>query len=367
MKLRKITIRIVKKVSILLAGLSFLLISQTAYMQNNTLNNASNSLPIPGKACDIDQAAENWQNFMSSAINIESFLEAWNDVFTRYSDNTCHYQDIDIIFRQIERIQKQMETAVMTCNNSTFEKLKEKFYNTELELIYVRNFVQFEGGDIFVMEKEFVAEKVYSYLQNELPHEYILEKFTEFEAKYSKKVPKYASCEDPNLAQLTKKFEKLVKNIESMGTQIEKKAATKWNKAINTATLNTGALFQKVLNKRLSELAPKPSILSTITGVQDGSTLGTNNETIETTTTAAPENLFELTENLIKQEDTYIKTRTAKELMAEYEALYKNSGDSISKEFEDAINKLNTTIEDTYPHIDTLKQCTNSVTDKQCQ
>jgi chaperonin cofactor prefoldin len=260
-----------------------------------------------------------------------------------------------------------MEVAVMSCNNSTFEKLKEKYYNTELELIYVRNFVLFEGGEIFIMEKNAVLEKVYSYLSNELQEAYILEKFTEFEAKYSKNVEAYADCEDPNLAQLTQKFENLVENIQSMGTQIEKTSANQWSNTINTSPLNTGVLFQQVLNKRLSEIPPKPSVLSIITGVQDGTVPETGDGTTVAPTTTPPKDLFALTEELIKQEDTYIKTRTMKELMAEYEALYKNSGDSISKEFEDAINKLNTTIEDTYPHIDTLKQCTKSVTDKQCQ
>jgi len=367
MKKRFLKIYFSKKLSILLVIFSILVTSNLSFNINKPSIIHAQSLTNPQSFCDVEAAADNWRTFLASIMSYESFIEAWGDVFERYPANTCHYQDVDKIFIQLGKIRNQIQSQITSCNNESLQKLQEKYMNTELELIYVRNFVVFEGNEVFTVTNDIVYESAYAYLKEELGETYIKSKFAEFETRYSKRIETYKKCKDQNLEALVKKFNSLIDNIKSMGTQIEK-SAQGWDKTINTSPQNTGKFFQGFLQKRLSELAPKPSILSTINQLQGESTpQGQTGQTQPATTPTPSIDLSALNQGIVQGETTYSNARTYTELMAQYESLYKKNGDAISNEFEKTIKKMNTTLQDTYPHIDSLKSCTKKITDKQCQ
>ncbi|MBN1494324.1 hypothetical protein JW911_01150 [Candidatus Peregrinibacteria bacterium] len=318
----------------------------------------------PALAAEINQqnvvntviCERDWLGYISTTLSYADFTETWKDIFVRYNFNKCYFADIQNVLKQMDNTGGQLRKAFYACSPNS-ESLSKKYRELEVELMFLRNFIDFDKGKATKISEEKILQK--------LRNEYVLDSFIytddelkalfdKFKKKYGDKYSKvYLECIDPGLAQLSKKWDQIVKTVKELGTQTEK-LAEDWNKTINTPVKRTEPFLQNTLNTRLNNL---PALLSPDQVLTK----------FKTTYGGIDPTISEFQQSVTLTQEEYAKKTTQAVITAQYESLYKDVGDSMAIEMENKLKELNTTIRETYLPIENLTQCTKTTDERQCK
>lgn len=329
-----------------------IIIALVIIMQVGLINTASAQTSVSiNTSCFTE-----WDTFISSTISINGFKEYWKDILVRYNQNTCYYMDIDTVLKQIDTARSNLREAILGCKDDQVNKLKPKYYELEIELDYLRTFVSFSDKK----GKLISEEKVYKELKKKYVDDKLLYTEDDFKKIYDRYKTKYqsrlnstyAKCEDASLKKLVDKWNQLVKTVKGIGADA-KKIKEDFDKAINLPPTNTKNFIGDLKQLRLDSIPP----IQTPTEIFNETTRTTGNEPT----------LDQLQISISQTGQEYNSTIQKTSLTAEYEALYKNSGDSVADAYEKILIDMNKTIEDTYKPLEELKQCAKKSTDRQCQ
>ena len=303
-----------------------------------------------------------WQTFSSAIISYNSFTEFWEDIFVRYNKNLCHYTDIAKVLDQIDAVRDEIKKNFLSCNAAQAATLKDKYYELEFELFFLRNFIDIPQSEI----QEIPAEKVLEQLRQEfvLNKSYFdeakaKELFDRFKKKYQGKVKTtYKNCEDPDIAALKKKWNSLKDTIKSMGQDAGKSITAEWNKSINNPPKGMEQFIKGVQGFRLNNLPAFPTpdkILADLT-----KDIAKSGSSIEPT-------LFEAQQKIDQVQITHIKKVDTVGVKAEYEALYKQGGDSLAESYVKKIQEINKVVIETFDPLTKVKECAKKTGERQCQ
>ena len=297
-----------------------------------------------------------WDTFISSTIGITDFKEYWKDIFKRYNQNTCYYTDINQLLKQIDTTRSQLRTAILGCKDQQVKPLKIKYYELEIELKYLRNFVSFadKKGNLISEEKVYKDLKT-TYVDNKVifTEEEFKKLFDKYKNKYKSRLSStYANCQDISIKRLVDRWNKLVETVK--GTQASGKSIKEdFDKAINAPPTGTRGFIGDLKTFKLESIAP----IKTPTEIL-------NEKTKET---GSQPTIDQLQISISETSQMYSAKIQQTSLTAEYEALYKNSGDSLATSYEKILVNLNKAIEDSYKPLEDLKQCAKKSADRQCQ
>lgn len=301
--------------------------------------------------------ARDWLTFISSVISYDGFTEYWKDIFYRYNKNICYYFDIDSLLKQIDKAREQIRNAFYTCDAARANSLKNRYYELEAELFFLRNFINIPQSEVMEIEDE----KVYSKLRDNFvinksyfDDDKAKELFDKFKKDYKDRVKTYKDCKDPGIEMLINKWNSLKKSFKEMG-DTGKSIKDHWEKSINAPNKRTGEFLGGFLDMRLNNLPIKKSAELIY------------NEIKKNLPTGGTPTLEDLQFAIDINEEEYSKKVEQTSLIAEYEALFKHGGDALAKDFEDKIKELNKIIEDTYKPLEQLKACAKKTVDRQCK
>ncbi|MBA4336963.1 hypothetical protein C0416_04305 [bacterium] len=297
-----------------------------------------------------------WDTFISSTISITDFKEYWKDIFKRYNQNTCYYADINTLLKQIDKTRSQLRTAILGCKDQQVKPLKAKYYELEIELKYLRNFVSFaDKKGTLISEEKVYKELKKKYVDEDFmfTEEAFKKLFDKYKTKYKSRLSStYSKCQDVSIKKLVDRWNKLVQTVK--GIQADAKSIKEdFDKAINTPPTGMRGFIGDIKTFRLESIAP----IKTPTEIL-------NEKTKET---GAEPTIDQLQVSISETSQKYSEQIQQTSLTAEYEALYKNGGDAIAISYEKILIDLNKVIEDSYKPLEDLKQCAKKSADRQCQ
>lgn len=309
---------------------------------------------IPDESCLID-----FQTFISSHLSFTDFASAWSDILVLYPQNTCYFNDISGIKNQLRNVQKQIRAGFYACNAASTLALQDQYNKLEAELFYLRHFIDVSQSKV----TKIPDNKVYE----ELRQEFVIDKqyyddamlktiFDSFKSKYEARIENtYAKCKDQTLEGLKKKWNSLAENFKKMAESQEKAVTAEWQKAVNNPPKKTQAQLGGVIDTRVNNVQPPRTP-----------------DQILTQLTAESPSGFEPTLDVLQlavyQEiETFNTNYETANIMGEYEALYKKSGDTLGKDFEQKIIELNKIIKETFKPLEELTKCSKKVGEKQCK
>lgn len=304
---------------------------------------------------------DKWDSFISTTISYDSFSEFWEDIFVRYNKNLCHYMDISNLLKQIDALKEQIKTSFLSCNSSATTTLINQYYELEAEVYFLRNFIDIPNSTIQELSDEKMAELLRQYFvldKGYFTDEKVKELFDKFKSKYKGKVSStYKNCEDPSIEALKKKWNSLKENIKSMGQDAGKTVKSEWNKAINNPAKGMQGFIQGVQAFRLNSI---PAFKT-----PDKIFVDLNKEL--TSTSGVGPTLDEMQAAVQKSNTEYLKTVDTTKVKAEYEALYKQGGDSLAESYVNKIKEINEVVLQTFDPLIKMKECAKKTGERQCQ
>lgn len=311
----------------------------------------------------VDEICFNdWQTFSSAIISYNSFTEFWEDIFVRYNKNLCHYTDIAKVLDQIDAARDEIKKNFLSCNAAQAVIIRDKYYELEFELFFLRNFIDIPSSEI----QEIPADKVLEMLRQE----FVLNKgyfdetkakelFDRFKKKYQGKVKTtYKNCVDPDIAALKKKWNSLKDTIKSMGQDAGKSIKSEWSKAINNPPKGMEDFIKGVQGFRLNKL---PAFPTPDTIVKDLS------KDLQKSSGSSEPTLFEAQQKIDQVQTAYINKVNTTSVKAEYEALYKKGGDSLAESYVKKIQEINKIVLATFDPLSKVKECAKKTGERQCQ
>lgn len=305
----------------------------------------------------IDQNCfDNWDSFVSSVISYDSFTEFWKDIFVRYNKNLCHYMDISNTLDRIDAVRQQIKTNYLSCNAAAAATLTAQYYELEAELFFLRNFIDIPNSTIQELPEDKMAELLrQNFVLNKkyFTDEKVKELFEKFKKKYQGKVNStYKNCPDQSIEALKKKWNSLKENIKSMGQDAGTTLKSEWNKSINNPAKGMQGFIQGVQNFRLNSIPP----------------IKTPDKIFEELSKDIGSPTLDEMEAAVRQTNTeYTKTIDTTKIKAEYEALYKQGGDSLAESYVNMIKEINKIVIDTYDPLTKMKECAQKTGERQCQ
>lgn len=310
---------------------------------------------------EVNEACfDNWQYFVSSQLSFDEFSEYWKDLFDRYSKNSCHYNDINQLTKQLDAVSKQIKDAFLKCSADQAVKLEVKYNEIKAELFYVRNFI-----DIPVTEIQTIPdEKVYSMMRTEFvlnspdfTEEELKTLFDKFKTKYKDKISaRYGQCKDTNFEELKKKWDSFVKNIKSMGDQANA-VKDNWGKAISTPSKAMEGFVKGIENMRLNNIPSFKTPDQVVTEIY---------KEYEKTGAGEP-TIVDIQLKIIDTSEEYVRKIDSASVRAEYEAKYKKGNDTVASEYDKKIQEIIDIINATFEPLSKLKTCTKKGGERQCQ
>ncbi len=299
---------------------------------------------------------DEWDTFISSTLSITEFKEYWKDILARYNQNVCYYMDIETVLKQIDTTRSQLRTAILGCKTQQVIPLKKKYYELEMEVTYLRNFVSFSDKKGKLISEEKVYKELKATYVDKNPiftDEEFKNLFNKYKSKYqSRLLSTYSKCQDASIKKLVDKWNQLVETVK--GIQADAKSIKEdFDKAINTPPTATRGFITDLQNFRLESIAPIKNPTEIF------------NDTVKKT--GAEPTLDQLQVSVTQTTQEYSQTVQRASLVAEYEALYKHGGDSMAASYEKILIEFNKVIEDTYKPLEDLKQCAKKSADRQCQ
>lgn len=312
--------------------------------------------------CPLNQRFRDWDIFISAVLSYEGFLEYWKDIFSR---NVCHQADIDALISKIDKVLGQIRDSFYVCDYNKIDSLRRLYYDLEVELMYVRSVVETDlelYGWFKDINQPIAEREVYNKL-----HEYfVLRKawyskesfdtlYKKLQAKYKDRIPLYKECEDATWLELSERWNRFVSTLagiapatENLKTAVEKKVSKILRSPPGKVGQYLGGTFGILLNQR----EPKKVLAEIFAELQKNLPTGVTFSDIQA--------------GIAQEENRFAASLEEVDMLARYQSLYRDSSDEAVKQMVLKVRKLNQTVQDTLPVLNSVAQCAATVSAKQC-
>lgn len=311
-------------------------------------------------SCPIHTRTENWDIFLTSVLSYDDFAEYWKDIFGR---NMCQRSDIDSLLLQIDKTQVALRNAFYTCNDSQVNSLRRQYYDLEVELNYVRNVVLTDPEtygasplntrsdtlyitmrEQYVSDKQWYDEKTFKAL------------YVSLQQKYVDKISLYIDCPDVDWVEVQNKWDAFVINMQTLFASSENGGydwAKPWNKVLRSPPGRAGQYLDGFFGVYINGQDPKKALSDIYQSLSEqfGNTSFTYSE---------------INASISQENDRFSRNVTEAEMMSLYKTLYQQTSDAAVQELTAKARKLNQVVEDTLPILNSVAQCANTVSNKQC-
>lgn len=304
-----------------------------------------------GKSCDTLQE---WRLFLKPFMGWSNFDDYWGD----FRRNYCQYLEIEDVREELLASRALMRDAIYKCDFNTVQSEKKNYYKLEAELWYLRNFISTKEEANVPKNEAIVKSEMKSYFVNELKilgEDQTNEYFAEFQEKYATSFEKYKDCKDDIAWQDVKN-----KAIEVWET-IKTNSKTTWEKERKAAKTRREEDKEKEEDKGAKEGSSSgfwSKLIKEHTDVEINQKepkkgLDEIIEKFEEFTTGDKEagkfkpSFSDVLRYQQQEEMRFDLDIASAQRKASYELLYKNTGDSIAKEFDKKLLRLNSVIEET--------------------
>ncbi len=318
--------------------------------------------------------------FMFAQGFSDEVIEPWRDALI---SNQCQANDLFSLIDKENAIQKQIRKAFLSCNTKDLDKLQKAYKKAVVETYYVRHVISrkatFNLPFGLISTKPDITNTPRDKLYSDMYERFVTKRtyfekdefsnfFSSLEVKYKDRVETYKACPNSSWKDVVLKWEEFKENmkggfgVNKAFEQSKKRAnhvaeeavdmyksfTTKegfkaWVSGIVEANLNNLPLeegFQAVLDRLMSEVTYKFDLT---TGISHSKFLEASSDV-----------------------DTLYKDNVSKaEMASRFHAIYVNNDVSIQS-FLDELDKLDKTINDTYPLIDGVKDCAAAMNKRQC-
>jgi hypothetical protein len=316
-----------------------------------------------------------WNQFMDP----QDFYEYWKDITVRYFDNFCYYEDIYSLIKRIDKARTQIRKAFYSCTMDS--KLKDTYYKLELELYFLRNYVDYKTptGETWT-EIAPIDEDWYSFSRSAFnSREEQRQFFNILAARYRNRLDTYKNCRDPGIQNMIDTFNADMEYLENTVNSAGKAISNKANRLYDTASslvdaISSGEFFQNLVEVRINGM--RCPILGYLTENDEEKKEELKQECLMSVDQLNQElkrnspNLsvsftdLEKMRTRIAAETATIKEDTLN--IAEYELKYMYATDSIIDQFTSRLDGLKNVIEGTFNYERQTINCVKFIGNQQC-
>lgn len=311
--------------------------------------------PATGKQL-ICNGSRDFSNFISLTLSPDGFLEYWKDIFVRYNNNVCQYEDIESLLRQMNQVREQIRKAFYACKDTKL--LQKNYFRLEAEVYFLRHFINTGHGNFILVDQQKVFQKLQNYFvhsQNILSEEELTTMVKDLTKKYTSKIKTYQECKDQTWDSLVKKWNQFKESAVGLNPALKKAETSiekKWDRMSN-APLNLGRDFITGFADISVNVLPAPLGLEQI-----------GQKLLQNSPGGFTFQDIEVARSLASREHS--EQQLESQYMLEYQTLYFETSDEFNKGVLERLTNLNTIIRDSYSFQNQTIQCVKSINDKQC-
>ena len=296
--------------------------------------------------------------FLSSTVDLslDGTNEYFKDIFYRYPTSYCQYLDVYDLIKRINKVQDQIRTAFENCSDTT--TLVYTYHKLEAELYYVRKV--FDNGNVTPdnqmmqqMHDEFVTNDNY-FSEDDMTKIYTLIK-----SKYAAKIAQgglYSSCsQNTSWDDLVNKWNEFYDSAGGFGPALKEASdgiSKHWDKLAQTAGDLKNWRIADLVKVKINGLDFKEGLKQILDELRRNSPGG-----------------IHIYDSLVAQQNSGNKVDEkvlAAKYQAEYEILYKETGDEYTKQILNKLDLLNAIITKTYVQQNKAIQCLKNTNKRQC-
>lgn len=310
----------------------------------------------------ICRGDRDWSTFISATLSYDDFAEYWKDILYRYSDNICHYTDIDSLLNRVNKAREQIRKAFYSCAPTS--TLKKTYYRLEAELFFLRKYIDTSNGNFIAVNPDKLHADLRNYFvlnKSFFTDEEMDQLFEEFKTKYDNRLSTYKNCKDANWTDLVNKWQEFKDNVLILFTDPKSapaiQAATEdlqkhWDRMANTP-LDLGRFFTgDFLNASINGLPPQQGWDQIAAEFAKNSPQGYTFEQLQAAKSIA--------------DASYEYSKMEAEFTMQYYTLYKEVSDTFTVETLDRLQALDGVIQSTFPFENQTEQCLKYIANKQC-
>lgn len=322
-----------------------------------------------------------WNQFIDPA----DFSEYWKDITVRYWENICLYEDIYSLVKRTDGAAEQLRKAFYVCGD--IERPKKTYYSLETELYFIRHYVDFikakdvSGNELAQYFLRPIDDDWFDFTEEYYSQNEQLAVFTKFSKKYANKLETYTNCTDPGIENFVKRvkedIEYLKNTVKDAGESI-KKSAKKLGESSSGLwdSVSSGEYFTNMVDVRINGL-PCPIIdyatekdpekkaekaEACLTGIN--AIAGALEDAVSFGSGVTFEQLGVAAEQVRAKA---LRLNTDADAMAEYEYLYLEGSDDMTKQMAERLDALKNILSNTTPYLNQTIRCAGDVPDSQCK
>lgn len=322
-----------------------------------------------------------WNQFMDPY----DFVEYWKDITVRYFNNSCLYEDIYGLVKRIDGARTALRKAFYVCGDT--ERISLTYYKLETELYFLRNYVDFkkakdiEGNTIVSFFMVPMDNEWLDFTGNIYPRDEQLSLFRLFTDKYKNKLDSYSGCKDSSIENFVQRVNDdidYLENIVKESGESLKKSSKKLGESASGLfkSISSGEYFKNIVDVRINGL-PCPIIdYATETDPekkqQKGEECLTGIDEISKALREAADfgdgiSFEQLQKSIADVEQKASRLRIDADAMSEYEYLYLEGSDDMTRRMTAKLKSLKNVIDETFPHLNQTMRCAGDVPKAQCK
>jgi len=312
--------------------------------------------------------------FINSVIVLDGFvanyLGSFYDVFFK---NQCHANDIMSLIRQRDKLRDYIRDAFLTCKTDRIPALKKGFYDINAEIYYVRNIVSsslalnlpysslstqalYDAEGLFTSESKLKQDMRGNYVDSGIYSPIEFEAlFNKLTVKYDKRKLSYVNCETTSWDEVETKWNEFIDTAGGLAPawkSFSRGVGGRWEKIVE-ATTDQG--FEDYaagfFGMRVNGLNPGQGFGEILDELYTYNPFPTKSDALKAVGNARK---------------SYDMNRLQTDLSAEFEILYKETGDTAVEMFVEELELLNISIEDSIPLLEGVEGCARTMDSRQC-
>jgi len=330
-----------------------------------------------GLARCVQQGNIDFTAFINAVIAsdglVEGLIEPWNDVLRR---NQCQTRDVLGLINQRDKIRSSIRDAFLLCKSEDVADLRKAFHKTGMELYYVRHIVdgkvvlslpysslstrQLEDEESLYADTEKLnADMRDRFVDNNLMSESEFNEFFEkLQKKYADRKSSYVQCESSSWDQVSDKWDEFITDIGGTNEAWQNLEDGVKDEAQSIAGAAEGRGLKEYLSGivgiTLNNLEPEAGFEDILKNTEQYGLSG------------GPVTQDDIFTNVLLEERRYETDSLRNEMAANFQVLYKDTGDESIKLIVDELTRLNQVLTDSVPELDKVLSCTKTINNRQC-
>jgi len=308
----------------------------------------------------ICRGDRDFSTFMSSILSYDGFIEYWKDILVRYNANICLYEDIDSLFNRIKKVRTQIRKAFYACaDEDKVAKLKNTYYELETKLFFLRKYIEVSSGNFIVRNDADVINefrKFFVFNRGLLTDDKVMELYNKFKTEYGPRMKTYQDCTDSTWQQVIDKWNEFYDTaggITPALKEAKKSTEKRWSRLSKAANNGWGDFSDRLDVLRINGLPAEEGLGQILEELEKNLPGGVSFSELQAATSEK------------QQERDY--TVLESEYLSQYELLYKESSDEITRQIDSRLNKLNRDIiEASFPYQNQTINCVSDINNQQC-